>query len=168
MDMISPAPRCRPLQRRVFVDLDGVVVDFDGYKHAHNLTGDEVKRRPGAYLEMKPLPGAIEAVRSLIGMGYEVWIATEPPTGIPHAYADKVACVLKYLPELSRRIILTHDKGLLGRVGDYLIDDRPHKARCEFFSGRLIPFGGEVTWDTVLNTLRPGPLRAPPPVYETT
>lgn len=139
---------------RVFVDMDGVIVDFDAFKAASGLSGDEVKELPGAYLEMSPIPGALEAVRSLIGMGYEVWIATKPPTGIPYAYADKVSWVLQYLPELKRRIIITHDKGLLGGPRDYLIDDRPHKANCERFAGTLIRFGRGVGWPDVLDRLR--------------
>lgn len=131
------------MTNRVFVDLDGVVVDFDRYMRETGLTSGEVKTMPGAYLSMPPIPGAIEAVRSLIGMGYEVWIATKPPTGIPYAYADKAAWVMEHLPELSRRIIITHDKGLLGDARDILIDDRPHKANCTSFKGRLIHFTRE-------------------------
>lgn len=149
------------MTNRVFVDLDGVVVDFDRYMRERGLTSGEVKTQPGAYLSMPPIPGAIEAVRSLIGMGYEVWIATKPPTGIPHAYSDKAAWVLKHLPELSRRIIITHDKGLLGDKDDVLIDDRPHKASCYLFKGRLLHFNNpniertefRVTWPEVLELL---------------
>lgn len=140
---------------RVFVDLDGVVVDFDEFKQRLHLTGDEVKAMPGAYLAMRPLPDAIAGVRSLIGMGYEVWIATKPPTGIPHAYSDKAAWVMKNLPELKRRIIVTHDKGLLGDACDYLIDDRPHKANCEKFKGTLIRFVDGMKWADVLEQLSP-------------
>lgn len=150
----TPMANQRP---RVFVDMDGVIVDFDGFKAASGLSGDEIKQLPGAYLEMRPMPGAIEAVRSLIGMGYEVWIATKPPTGVPHAYADKAAWVMQYLPELKRRIILTHDKGLLGTAEDFLIDDRPHKANCERFAGTLIRFRRGVGWPEVLARLRPAP-----------
>lgn len=141
---------------RVFIDLDGVVVNFDAFRAARGLTGDEVKSLPGAYLEMEPYPDAIAAVYSLIGMGYEVWIATKPPTGVPHAYSDKAAWVMKHLPELTRRIIITHDKGLLGDDRDYLIDDRPHKANCESFKGTLIRFVNGVTWADVLARLRVG------------
>lgn len=140
---------------RVFVDLDGVVVNFDAYRADRGFTGDEVKKLPGAYLEMDPYPGAVAAVRSLIGMGYEVWIATKPPTGIAHAYSDKAAWVMKHLPELKRRIIITHDKGLLGDADDYLVDDRPHKANCESFKGTLIRFVNGVTWADVLEQLSP-------------
>lgn len=134
--------------------MDGVVVDFDGYKTARGLTGDQVKKIPGAYLEMAPIPGAIEAVRSVIGMGFEVWIATKPPTAIPMAYADKVSWVLAHLPELKRRIVITHDKGLLGDAGDYLCDDRPHKANCEQFKGTLLRFIDGFHWPQALDYLR--------------
>lgn len=138
---------------RVFIDMDGVIVDFDAYAREKCADGDLVKAMPGAYLEMKPIDGALAAIDSIIGMGYEVWLATKPPTGIAQAYADKVQWVLNHLPQLKRRIILTHDKGLLGDDGDYLIDDRPHKANCEKFSGGLIVFNAAVGWRFVLISL---------------
>lgn len=138
---------------RVFVDLDGVIVDFNAYRISKGMTGEEIKSLPGAYLEMPAIPGAIKAVRSLIGMGFAVWIATKPPTGIPHAYSDKAAWVLRELPELKRRIIITHDKGLLGDSGDYLCDDRPHKANCEAFAGTLLRFVEGFHWPQALKIL---------------
>lgn len=136
---------------RIFVDMDGVVVDFNKFKAISGLTGEEIKKLPGAYLDMDPIPGALDGVRSLIGMGHEVWLATKPPTGIPDAYADKVKWALRYLPELKRRIILTHDKSLLR--GDMLIDDRPHKANADKFQGRLIKFGENIGWTEVLDII---------------
>lgn len=134
--------------------MDGVIVDFDAFKVAKGLTGDQVKKLPGAYLEMPPIPGAIEAVRSVIGMGFEVWIATKPPTGIHYAYSDKAAWVFKHLPELKRRIIITHNKGLLGGAGDFLCDDRPHKANCQDFSGTLLAFVDGYHWPQALEHFR--------------
>src|ERR1044071_3029607 len=113
---------------RVFLDKDGVLADFDALRELLDMTGEEMKRLPGIFSLLRPIPGAIEGVRSLIGMGYDVWVATKPPTGVAHAYADKARWVLDNLPELSRKIIITHDKGMLGDEGDYLVDDRPHKA----------------------------------------
>ena len=100
------------------------------------------------------MPGAIEGVRALIAMGFEVWIASKPVTGVPHCYAEKVEWILNHLPELKRRIIRTHDKGLLGDRGDFLIDDRPHKANCHAFPGNLIVFGGACNWEYVVRTLK--------------
>lgn len=139
---------------RVFVDLDGVVVDFAAYMNEQGLSGDEIKKQRGAYLRMPAIPGAIAAVRSLIGMGFEVWIATKPPTGVPHAYSDKAQWVMDNLPELKRRIIITHDKGLLGDANDFLCDDRPHKANCELFIGTLLRFEDGYHWPEALNFLR--------------
>lgn len=139
---------------RVFVDMDGVIVDFDASMKEANLRGDELKKIKGAYLNMKPIDGAISSVRSLIGMGWEVWIATKPPTGIPYAYSDKAEWIMNNIPELKRRIIITHDKGLLGDEGDFLCDDRPHKANCEKFKGRLIRFVDGYHWPDALDYFR--------------
>lgn len=140
---------------RIFIDLDGVIVDFESYRNRLGLSGDEVKKSPGAYLCMKPMVGALEAIRSLIGKGFDVWIASKPPTGIALAYADKAQWVYGNLPELKRKIILTHNKGLLGDANDYLIDDRPHKADCHRFPGKLLVFCEEdFGWNQILEFFR--------------
>ena len=125
---------------RVFIDMDGVIVDFDKYMTDHNMPASEVKVLEGAYLNMEPMPGALDAVRKLIEWGFDVWIATKPPTAVPHASSEKVQWILNHLPELKRNIIITPNKGLLGDSGDWLIDDRPHKANCEDFAGELITY----------------------------
>lgn len=136
---------------RVFIDMDGVIVDFEGY--ANGRPGEEVKKLPLAYLEMKPIEGALAAVRSLIGMGYNVWLATKPPTGVAHAYSAKAQWVFDHLPELKRKLIITPDKGLLGDCHDYLIDDRCHKANCNEFRGTLLRFDAQQRWPELLALL---------------
>lgn len=131
--------------------MDGVIVDFEGYASEHGLTPHETKNKPNAYFEMKPITGAIEAVHCLANMGYEIWLATKPPTGVSGAYSDKVEWILKYLPEYKRRIIITHDKGLLGDSEDYLCDDRPHKANCEQFKGTFLRFVDGYHWEQALD-----------------
>lgn len=138
---------------RVFIDMDGVIVDFDAFMRQHNLTADKIKKMAGAYLAMPAIPGALDAVRRVIAMGYDVWIATKPPTGVAHAYSDKAAWVFEHLPELSTKLIITHDKGMLGDAGDYLCDDRPHKANCEQFAGTVLRFVGGFHWAEALAIL---------------
>lgn len=138
---------------RVLFDMDNVLVDFDGYAQLHGLSGQVVKSLPGAYRAMAPLPGALEAVRAVEAMGFEAWIASKPPQGVAHAYAEKADWVHTHLPQLSGRLILTPDKGLLGDEGDVLIDDRPHAANCAAFRGLLIPFTPGTSWRDVLDVL---------------
>jgi len=147
------------IKSKIFIDLDGVIVDFEKKMKELNYTGDIMKKMPGIYQQLDAIPHAISNVNSLTGMGFEIWIATKPPTGIAQAYADKVSWILQNLPDLKRRIILTHNKGLLGCEKDYLIDDRPHKANCDQFAGTLLPFHekGEMnfyTWDGILSYFR--------------
>lgn len=143
------------MKRRVFIDMDGVIVDFDRAAKEQAVAGDVLKTMKGAYLRMEAVDGALTAVRSIIGMGYDVWIATKPPTGIAWAYADKAAWIFQHLPELSRKLVITHDKGMLGGPADILIDDRPHKANCEAFQGLLLRFGHDgMNWPRVLAILR--------------
>ncbi len=139
---------------RIFIDMDGVIVDFDAQVRETGLTGEQLKVINGAYLAMKPIDGAIEAVRSLIGMGFDVWIATKPPTGVAYAYSDKAQWVFNHIPELKRKIIITHHKGLLGDAGDFLLDDRPHKASCEEFAGTLLKFIDGYHWPQALDYFR--------------
>jgi 5'-nucleotidase len=139
---------------RVFVDLDGVTVDFDGFMQKHGIDPETVKGMEGAYLNMRPIPGAIDGIREIMRMGFDVFIATKPPTGIAHAYADKAQWVFDHLPELAKKLIVTSEKGLLGDGNDYLIDDRPHKAKCEDFAGTLLVFGKVTTWNDVLRFMR--------------
>lgn len=139
---------------RLFLDMDGVLVDFDAHMRELELPGDVVKKTAGAYLAMKPIAGALGYVRELIRLGFEVWIATKPPTGISQAYAEKAQWVIDHLPELATRIIITHDKGLLGDAEDFLVDDRPHKANCCNFRGEFLHFRHDFSWPEVMQRLR--------------
>jgi 5'(3')-deoxyribonucleotidase len=135
---------------RVFIDMDGVLVDFDAYAKQLGLPGHEVKKLPGAYLAMAPMAGALTAVKLLQMAGLDVWIATKPPTGVPHAYAEKAQWVIKHLPALQSRLIMTPDKGLLGDRRDILVDDDPERSNGQAFDGTLIRFEAQKGWQDAL------------------
>ena len=88
-------------KNRVFIDMDGVIVDFERYMRECNMSADMTKHMPGAYRSMQPIPGAIDAVRRVIDMGYEVWIATKPPSNNTAAYSEKAEWVTEHIPELA-------------------------------------------------------------------
>jgi Uncharacterized protein conserved in bacteria len=158
-----PGSTTRIIKRRIFLDMDGVLADFERMMReltafmGEEFNGDRVKRLVGSFERMQPIPGAVAGVKTLIGMGFDVWIASKPATGLPHTYSEKASWILRWFPELKRKIILTHDKGMLGDAEDYLVDDRPHKANCFAFRGRLLHFGceaGALDWAELADFFR--------------
>lgn len=149
-------PECR---KRVFVDMDNVLVDFES---ALKLISEDVRKEyegrldeiPGLFGLMKPVPYAVEAVHELQKY-YDLFILSTAPWKNPSAWSDKVAWVTRYLDDVfHKRLILTHRKDLC--QGDYLIDDRGKNGTSEF-SGEWIEFGSEKfpDWKKVLDYLVP-------------
>lgn len=133
---------------KVFVDMDGVLADFEKARIASGLPADEFKLQLGAYRHLEELEGAMEALSWLESAGYDVFIATKIPTHAPNAATEKLRWIEERKPHLLRKTIITPHKGLLGEEGDFLIDDRPHKAHCDEFAGTLLHFGPQGVYRT--------------------
>ena len=145
------------LKKRVFVDMDNVLVDFqsgldlqtDDMKRAYEGRLDEI---PGLFAEMKPMPGAIEAMHTL-QEHFDLYILSTAPWKNPSAWSDKVKWVTRYLDDVfHKRMVITHCKNLCR--GDYLIDDRGKNGTSEF-EGEWIQFGNDKfpDWQSVVRYL---------------
>nr|WP_235885727.1 5'(3')-deoxyribonucleotidase [Paenibacillus cymbidii] len=87
---------------------------------------------PGLFLELQPLPGAIDALRRL-KRSHDVVIVTSSRT---YAYTDKELWVERHLPFIGKRnLIYSHRKELI--CGDLLFDDAPPNLEAFRGSGRL-------------------------------
>uniref|UniRef100_A0A4W4E2B2 5',3'-nucleotidase, mitochondrial n=1 Tax=Electrophorus electricus TaxID=8005 RepID=A0A4W4E2B2_ELEEL len=77
------------------------------------------------FLELKPVPGALEAVKEMSKMeNTDVFICTSPIKHYKYCPYEKYAWVEKHLgPDFLEQIILTRDKTVV--TGDILIDDKP-------------------------------------------
>ena len=144
-------------KKRVFVDMDNVLVDFQS---GLDLQSDEIKKEyeghldeiPGLFAEMKPMPGAIEAMHTL-QEHFDLYILSTAPWKNPSAWSDKVKWVTRYLDDVfHKRMVITHCKNLC--KGDYLIDDRGKNGTSEF-EGKWIQFGKNEFpgWESVVNYL---------------
>lgn len=147
-------PKRKPV---VYVDMDNVLVDFQsGLDLQDNETKDMYEGRldeiPGLFADMKPMPGAIEAMHEM-QEHFDLYILSTAPWNNPSAWSDKVLWVSRYLDDVfHKRMILTHCKNLC--KGDYLIDDRGKNGTSDF-DGEWIEFGnGQFPdWDTVKDYL---------------
>jgi hypothetical protein len=141
----------------LYVDMDGVLVDFDSAKQRLSLEVlqeyegrlDEV---PGIFSLMEPMPDAIASFITLTQC-YDTYILSTSPWENDSAVGDKLRWVKQYLGEFGyKRLILTHHKHL--NIGDYLIDDRTANG-VDKFIGEHIHFGSDKfpDWRSVLDYL---------------
>jgi hypothetical protein len=144
----------------LFIDSDGVVADFEKMKHALGMSSDVFKHEPGAYTYLDPYPGAVNALEILKEYDdrgdIRVWIATKTPAGSPYAYSEKVLWYRWIFPWLEDRVVLCHDKSLLGCERDMLFDDRPHKGNVSHFRGKFVHFTGPdcPDWESAVEFIR--------------
>ncbi len=142
----------------VFVDMDGVLVDFgSGLAQVSPEVLSEYEDHeddiPGVFSLMKPMEGAVDAFTK-ISENYDTYILSTAPWRNPTAWQDKIKWVHRHLgidegSPAYKRLILSHHKNL--PHGDFLIDDRTAHGVPEFV-GEHIHFGTDdfPDWDSVL------------------
>src|ERR1035438_3349553 len=138
--------------KRVFVDMDGVLVNFRSAA-IKRLTEEPKTQFPqseyGFFIDLPPIEGAIEAYKRL-DLHYDVRILTRPSPRNLGCYSEKAFWVRKHLGyDAQEKMILSCDKSVV--IGHYLIDDTTN-AKQEQFEGTLIRFGSEQypNWESVL------------------
>lgn len=134
----------------IHIDQDDVLCDYKG-GYIKGVLEDPMVKYPqskeGFYLDLEPLPGAVEGVKFL-QKHFEVYIATRPSYMNAHCYTEKRIWIEKYLGlETCKNLGLTPNKNLL--IGDCLIDDVPWVG----FKGKQILFGSDEypNWESVIN-----------------
>ncbi len=140
---------------RIYVDMDGVLVDFPTALDKRGLSRDtkDPELIPGLFAEMDPIPGALEAYRKLVKRGHDVYLLSTAPWMNETAWGDKCGWVKKHLGDVAKkRLILSHHKHLLR--GDILVDDRK-KRGAGAFHGIHIRYGAEdfPDWVSVLKEI---------------
>lgn len=141
-------------KKTLYIDMDGVLVDFDSgvVKSEPDILASyegQYDNIPHVFSKMDPMPGAIDAFKSLQGK-YDVYVLTTAPWRNETALQDKKDWLNKYLGDLiKKKVIFSHHKELL--IGDYLIDDR----EVPGFQGKQFLFGSEEypDWDSIKKEL---------------
>lgn len=102
-------------------DLDGVDL-IDIVPDAHKPWAAEIFNEPGFFLDIPPMPGALEAMERLCAT-HRVYIASAA-TEFPGSFREKMDWLARYLPQIPiPRIVFCGEKSILDV--DYLVDDTP-------------------------------------------
>jgi len=145
------------MSKVIYVDMDGVLVDFESgikslSKEELETYENKLDEVPGIFSRMSPINGALEAFDK-INCHFDVFILSTAPWENPTALNDKLAWIKKNIGDIAKkRVIFSHNKHL--NMGDFLIDDRKANGAGDF-RGTHIHFGTAEfpNWDAVLNYL---------------
>lgn len=116
---------------KIFIDLDGVLADFDGWKDSipeindHNVWG-HAKKIPNFYYTLRPMPEAFILMDYLQGLRIPLAILTALPrrSTLPDAESDKLRWVREYFGDIEFNIgPFAIDKQKFSAPGRVLIDD---------------------------------------------
>lgn len=156
-------PKNNMTKPEIYIDMDGVVADFDG-AYKRQLKPDLLypQSRPGFFLTLQLIPGALEAVTYLLASDKcDTFFLSAPSNKNIHSYTEKAQYIERYFghSSLDRLILASRkDKLLKSGVTQYLIDDynyhRNGQSKWEE-AGKLIHFGTDKfpNWFAVLRFL---------------
>ncbi len=142
-------------KKRILCDLDGIVTDLihkwlitynKEHPHFKQLVKDDVTEyeyhkispigksmdmyieRPGFFIDLPILEGAIETLKNLQDDGHEIYIVTAP-SSYPGSASEKIWWIHRHLPFIDKNhIIIAKDKHII--YGDILIDDTPSNLKA--------------------------------------
>lgn len=144
--------------KTVYIDMDDTICDFKKRYKQSIIERPEITwphSRDGFFVELEPLPQALEAVNLLINSNqYDPYILTSPSVRNPRSYIEKRLWIEKYFGlAFCKKLIISPNKAL--NVGHYLIDDNIEGKGQENFQGQLIQYGSKAfpNWDSIIRYL---------------
>lgn len=140
----------------IYLDMDGVLADYDKGAEAAGISLDEFHATPGAFRHLDLMPGAREALKRISQVpGWTVALLSTPSKErFEEASREKREWAAENLPMiLPENIHLTDDKSTVGTEQDILVDDHPEWSNADKFPGTVIHFTGPEVWDAVLEAM---------------
>lgn len=143
------------MKKIVFIDMDGVLADFDAAITSGPGYDPPEMFVPGFFRNLKVIDGAKEAVASILANpNLEVYIGSKMTSKVPTCATEKVEWIKEHFPELLRSMVLCCDKSLLR--GNFLIDDDVERWGHKF-KGAFVHFDRtkpKQEWQRIANFFR--------------
>lgn len=132
----------------ILIDMDNTIVDYSSSIACalqaiypdENITPDnwqllelndlhfnrrEIQAQSGFFLNLKPITGALEAIKEMDKEGYNVFIVSSPSVLGKYCHSEKCAWMKQHMGEKwAKKLVLTKDKTIIH--GNLLIDDKPY------------------------------------------
>lgn len=142
------------MKRRIFLDMDGVLADFDGAIHTNVGEDPPEMFVPGFFRNLAVMQGAKEAVEALLADNrLEIFIGSKITSKVPGCATEKMEWVAMHFPKLLKSMCLICDKMCLR--GDVLVDD-DFERWAHKFEGQFIHFDSNnprKSWEAVVKEL---------------
>jgi len=130
-----------PDESRIYVDLDGTAADLLRACKERGIKPSEAKHLRGFYESLPVMEGAKEAIETLQAAGRHLFFLSKIPALNPYSATEKILWVNREFASMRDHIILSPDKGAVGKPRDHLIDDMPSWANADNFPGTVLHFG---------------------------
>lgn len=115
----------------ILIDMDDTIYDFRGaVKDKENRGPPEMIDEEDFFYNLTTHQIALDVIKMLYLRGYDLYICSVPLSVHPAAYSQKAAAIMRDLPFLYDKIILTQNKKMI--KADYLIDDNKNHAGGEY------------------------------------
>ncbi|GAA4353286.1 5' nucleotidase, NT5C type [Kangiella taiwanensis] len=140
----------------VYVDIDGVLADYDRAYEEVRMGMPETKypqSLPGFFTGLHPIQDAVTSFQ-VLSQHHDTYILTAPSNRNPLSYTEKRLWVEEHLGfDATEKLIICSNKGLL--KGDILIDDNIDGKGQENFEGKLIKFDRRIkgAWQQIIQQL---------------
>jgi len=142
----------------VYIDMDDTLCNFKKSYKQSLIERPEMtwpQSREGFFIELEPLPQALEAVNLFINSNhYDPYILTSPSVRNPRSYIEKRLWIEKHFGlAFCKKLIISPNKAL--NIGSYLIDDNIEGKGQESFQGELIHYGSKAfpNWSSIIRYL---------------
>ena len=124
---------------KLFLDMDNVLVDTLSVLNTLDMAQFQVDKPdqiPGIFRHLPPMSGAVEGI-NVLAADFELYILSTAPWRNPSAWQDKLLWLTDHFGNdnnspFYKRVILTHDKGIVHKTGGILLDDRPYHGASQW------------------------------------